>query len=231
MKALRWRNRKYLVESRSIWSGFLYAGMGIATPFFMRLLSFILLLWSCTSKPATESTLPSVPEDISVSAPKLDTTSAEVPATSTDWDIVPGKRIGKTQLGDDPEMLLQRLGTPDASDAAMGKAWLVWRGKNGGELAVFTSYADSNMVRKAVKQVYITSSRFQTAEGIHTGMSLPEIQRIFPDGHLQNTETEKRYDVEAKGISFEAEKSNRCNAVMIYTPGGSPVAYLPIPGK
>ncbi len=155
---------------------------------------------------------------------------------SADWEIIPGKRIGNTALGDDPETLLQRLGNPDASDAAMGKAWLVWDGKNSDHtLAVFTTYADSTMMRKAIRQIRITSPRFQTAAGMRTGTLFPEIRRAFPEGKSSERalpEAAPRYDAVAQGISFEfSGKSDRdsCTAILIYPPGESPTAYLPIP--
>jgi hypothetical protein len=159
-----------------------------------------------------------------------------VAAVESDWLIVPGQRIGETALGDDPQPLIARLGRPDASDAAMGKAWLVWKGhRQGNTLAVFTTYADTSMIRKAVRQIRITASRFQTASGIHTGLKLPEIRQAFP--HLQPAENTGpdaalRYDDPAQGISFEVEKPGAqviCTAILVYPAGSIPTAYLPLP--
>lgn len=166
-------------------------------------------------------------EDTSLSTPLNEKGSP------TDWQIIPGERIGNTALGDDPENLLQRLGQPDASDAAMGKAWLVWNSqKRTHTLAVFTTYADSNMMRKAIRQIRVTSPRFETPEGLHTGSTLLQIKRYFPGGKSDATGPVLRYNVATQGISFELEGNGvnaTCTAVLVYPPGGNPVAYLPIP--
>ncbi len=110
------------------------------------------LLWSCTPQtPASDATATptAVATTPAATAPEPAVT-APVTAVESDWLIVPGQRIGETALGDDPQTLITRLGRPDASDAAMGKAWLVWNGhRQGNTLAVFTAYADTSMRRKA----------------------------------------------------------------------------------
>lgn len=198
----------------------------------MRLLFLLpLLLLSC-NQPAPATQTPG--ETTANAAPA--TTTIKNETVSADWEIIPGKRIGNTALGDDPEMLLQRLGKPDASDAAMGKAWLVWDGANSNNtLAVFTTYADSTMMRKAIRQIRVTSPRFQTADGIRTGTKFPEIRRAFPELKAsENTfpEAAPRYDVVSRGISFEfsgKSDADSCTAILIYPTGDNPTAYLPIP--
>lgn len=167
-------------------------------------------------------------EDTSLSTPLNEKGSP------TDWQIIPGERIGNTALGDDPENLLQRLGQPDASDAAMGKAWLVWSSQAlpTHTLAVFTTYADSTMLRKAIRQIRVTSPRFETLEGLQTGSTLAQIKGVFREGSLNQTGPVPRYDAAREGISFELEGNGAdaaCTAVLVYPHGGNPVAYLPIP--
>ena len=198
-----------------------------------------MLLWSCNTATSDATTTP--PIDTATAAAAVlepDISGNPTPAVDADWEIIPGKKVGNTVLGDDPATLLQGLGQPDASDAAMGKAWLVWDGKNTeNTLAVFTTYADSNMMRKAIRQIRVTSPRFQTVEGLHTGSNKAEVKRVFPK--LQQAENiygdvPPRYDVISKGISFEFSGNadyNACTAIMVYPPGGSPTAYLPIPEK
>lgn len=157
-------------------------------------------------------------------------------AIESDWLIVPGQRIGQTALDDDPQQLMDRQGRPDASDAAMGKAWLVWNGhRQGTTLAVFTTYADTSTTRKAIRQIRITAARFQTSSGIHTGLKLPAIRQAFPNlTQAENTAPDVaiRYDDPAQGISFEVDKPGAkavCTAILVYPAGSSPTAYLPLP--
>lgn len=199
-----------------------------------------LLLWSCGETPAANPPV-SVPENhaaVPETAPsQMAVPDSAAPSVAADWLIIPGKKIGHTILGEDPQGLIRRLGPPDASDAAMGKAWLIWDGKNKeNTLAVFTTYADSNMNRKAIRQIRVTASRFQTSDGIRTGMKIPEIQRVFPRLKAAETalspEAAFRYDAVSEGISFEfsgKSENDSCTAILIYPPGDNPTAYLPIP--
>src|SRR4051794_3721472 len=65
--------------------------------------------------------------------------------------IVPGKSIGKVELGMGDDKLEPEFGKSDMSDAAMGKAWLTWYGKkpdehnNKTELNIYTTYKDTSM--------------------------------------------------------------------------------------
>lgn len=130
--------------------------------------------------------------------------------------IVPGERLGKVKLNEDVSSL-QVLGPPDLSNAAMGKAWLTWKGKrdehnNATELNIYTTYADSTMRHKTVQQVRTTSSYFSTAKDVHVYSSLQEVQNEFPlvrkvasyndDGRHMLV-----FDERAKGIAFELARA------------------------
>lgn len=196
-----------------------------------------MLLWSCnTAAPDATATSPMDTATAAAAVPETDFSPNPIPAVDADWEIIPGKKIGNTALGDDPDILLQRIGKPDASDAAMGKAWLVWNGKDTDHtLAVFTTYADSNMRRKAIRHIRVTSPRFRTPEGIHTGSTRSAIAAVFPQmkaADLPFTDAAPRYDAVSKGISFEFSGNTgaaTCTAILVYPPGDLPTAYLPIP--
>ena len=146
--------------------------------------------------------------------------------------IVPGQSIGKTPLGLDASLLEQRLGRPDFSDAAMGKAWLTWNGKrdehnNRTELNIYTTYKDSTMQTKVVRQIRTTSSYFKTKENMGVYRSLDELQKHFPNlkavGHYKDgSRTITIYDAARYGIAFEAAAANGqeiCTGVIVHPKG------------
>lgn len=143
--------------------------------------------------------------------------------------IVPGKQIGNTEIGLDTEKL-GSLGKPDFSDAAMGKAWLVWY-KNGKEkstkLMVYTTYKNNEMKEKVVSEIRINSDDFKTKNGIGVGSSFEIIKEAFPEisefTKYRNQKTGKDvfiYDAPSSGIAFEfislEGESATCNAVIVY---------------
>ena len=152
--------------------------------------------------------------------------------TDAEWRIVPGESIGKIKLGADADGLEKILSKPDASNAAMGKAWLTWKGKrdehnNATELNVYTTYKDSTMQEKTVQQVRTTSSSFSTAEGLRVYASLEEISAKFP-GIKKRARYNKDgrdifiYDEKKKGIAFEIAKANDqqiCTGIIVHPKG------------
>jgi len=147
--------------------------------------------------------------------------------------IVAGKSIGNVELGMNDSMLETEFGKPGMSDAAMGKAWLTWYGKqpdehnNKTQLNIYTTYKDTSMREKTVQQVRTTSSFFKTADALRVYSSMEDIQQQFP--HLKKVATykEKRrdivvYDDQQQGIAFEtvtANKQNICTGIIIHEPG------------
>lgn len=128
--------------------------------------------------------------------------------------VVPGKSIGKISLGENMTEVGKKLGRPDAGDAAMGKAWGIWYSKDStdgqrNELAVYSSYRDTSMVVKEVKQIRITSAQFKTRNGLTTGGSEADAKLKFPAMELvssylnQNKDTVTVYDSRQDGIGFE----------------------------
>jgi hypothetical protein len=145
--------------------------------------------------------------------------------------IVPGEGIGKVKLGEDVS-LLNVLGSPDSSDAAMGKAWLTWMGKrdehnNIPQLNVYTTYANNRMREKIVQQIRTTSSRFFTADSVHVYSSLETIRQKFPllQTVASYNEDEREiliYDVIKKGIAFETARAGNqeiCTGIIVHEKG------------
>ncbi|MBB6240404.1 hypothetical protein HDC90_005079 [Pedobacter sp. AK013] len=143
------------------------------------------------------------------------TNIAVVPAQTVDkrFLVVAGRSVGEITLGENIEQVTKKLGKPDAGDAAMGKAWGIWYSKDSAkhrdEIAVYSSYRDTSMRVKDVKQIRITSNRFKTKDGLATGATLQEIKLKFPNikklsSYLnENKDTVTVYDAKDGGIGFE----------------------------
>lgn len=143
-----------------------------------------------------------------------------------EWAIIPGKSIGLTSLEENVEKLSE-LGKPDFSDAAMGKSWAIWISKDAekNELNIYSTYKNSEMKEKVVRQIRITSSKFETPTEIKTGKSLQEIQKAYPEIKLVGKYTDEKtqklveiYDSEKNGIAFEFTQ-NECAAIIVHTKG------------
>ncbi len=181
---------------------------------------FALLLFSCNRSKETDKV---------VVRDSITEKKAPIPEIPSGYLIEPGVRIGHIELNSDAEKLDSLLGKPDFSDAAMGKAWVSWYGKNtdGGkqqELNVYTTYENNELMKKVVRLVRVTSSQFQTSHGLRTGDSFEKIQKAFPDiVHLgdYNASTPEpvlMYDEVQSGIAFEFQ-NDTCIAITIHPKG------------
>jgi len=128
--------------------------------------------------------------------------------------IVPGRSVGDISLGEDMAKVGVKLGRPDAGDAAMGKAWGIWYSKDStygqrNELAIYSSYKDTSMRMKDVKQIRITSAQFKTQDGFTTGRTETDTKLKFPamekiSAYLnKQKDTVTVYDSKPDGIGFE----------------------------
>lgn len=132
--------------------------------------------------------------------------------------LIAGKQAGNIYLGQDMKAVFELLGKADGGDAAMGSAVGIWNKK--GSIIIFSSYRDSNMVIKDVKQISVSSDSFSTAEGIRTGLSLTRIKTIYPELKKAASYTKTNaqltvYDVASKGIAFDVQKDT-CTAITIH---------------
>ncbi|MFC6095842.1 hypothetical protein ACFPVY_04215 [Flavobacterium qiangtangense] len=176
-------------------------------------------LASCSDKKTTLET-----ENDAVSTDTIKYVPPKV--TENAYEIIPGERIGLTKLDENTETLSE-LGKPDFSDSAMGKSWATWISKDdeNNELNIYSTYKDSKMKEKVVRQIRITSSKFKTPNEISTGKSLQEIQKAFSDIKLVAKYTDEKtknlveiYDSETNGIAFEFTQ-NGCAAIIVHTKG------------
>ncbi|MEI7831639.1 MAG: DUF4352 domain-containing protein [bacterium] len=88
-------------------------------------------------------------------------TTPESPTTDADYLIIPGKSVGKTQLGERRENVEQILGKPDQEDTSINNYLLVtYTGKSSGDK--MTIIYD----QEVVDQINFTSKIYYTADGI-----------------------------------------------------------------
>jgi len=160
-------------------------------------------------------------------------TAVQLPAQpAANQLIVPGESVGNVSIGTDAAGLEKILGKADASDAAMGKAWLTWNGKrdehnNATTLKIYTTYKDNTMRQKTVQQIRTTSSYFSTADSIHVYSSLAAIKNKFPGiqklAHYTDDGREfVIYDEKQKGIAFEIVAANGqqiCTGIIVHKKG------------
>ncbi|AWI26932.1 hypothetical protein [Flavobacterium pallidum] len=186
------------------------------------LLIFAALAFSCSNREKTNAT------------EKNDTIAAINTAAEIKPEllITPGIAIGLTAIEDNTSKL-ETLGTPDQSDAAMGKAWMTWYGKKTDttrdELNIYTTYKDNELKEKVVRQIRVTSPDFKTKDGISTESSFAEIQQQYPKlqtvGKYDNSDTKIEttiYDDVASGIAFEIKNpygNSHCSAIIVHPKG------------
>jgi len=160
-------------------------------------------------------------------------------ATADSLLLVPGRSAGPIHLGDADATLLEALGRPDFSDAAMGKAVLLWRLRTDTAeypLSVFTSRDMGNDETARIQQIRITSPRFETPESIRVGSTLREISSAYShtltivETYEENGDTYTIYDAD-EGIAFELDPANCCVAIIIHQEDAEIPTYLPLQGK
>lgn len=193
----------------------------------------LLLFTCCQQQPRTVQET-----DTTITAaqqPGTATAVTKTPAIPPEKLVRAGKGIGKIDLGSNADKLEQLLGKPDFSDAAMGKAWLSWYSKrrdehnNRNELNIFTTYADSTMRTKVVKQIRVTSPFYTTADSLQVYNDLASIRKVYPDMVSEGTYKEQKggrtiqlYDAIAQGIAFEVAEANGqqiCIGMIVHEPG------------
>ena len=147
--------------------------------------------------------------------------------------IVPGKSVGTFNLGDADSVVYQQLGRPDHSNAAMGKAVLIWYADtaSGYPLSIFTARDMGNDETARIQQIRVTAPAFETAESIRVGATLADIRNHYRvtavETYDQDGETYTIYDADA-GIAFEVGPDDRCVAIIVHDTDGGTSSYLPL---
>src|SRR5690606_9762196 len=130
-----------------------------------------LLLTACGGQGNTNSTT------------STDSTMRPLPKTDpvTRVALVPGTSVGAFKIGDADSLVHQELGRPDHSDAAMGKAVLIWYTDSAKRypLSVFTARDMGNDETARIQQIRVTSPTFETADSFHVGSTLADIRNAY----------------------------------------------------
>lgn len=148
--------------------------------------------------------------------------------------LVPGESAGAFRLGESDSLAHQQFGQPDYSDAAMGKAVLLWyTGTDSAEypLSIFISRDMGNDETARIQQIRVTSPTFKTDESLGVGSTLTEISdgyQVAPiETYEKNGETYSIYDSNT-GIAFELGPDDRCVAIIIHPADVDVATYLPL---
>lgn len=142
--------------------------------------------------------------------------------------VVPGKSVGQVSVGDSLQKVHRLLGNADAGDAAMGKAWAIWYSKDPtttqtSEYCVFSSYRDSTMRDKDVKEIRATSILYKTQDGFGLARTLAETKAKYSglkevSKYLdEKQDTVTIYDDASIGIGFEFVKG-KSTAISVHAP-------------
>jgi len=164
---------------------------------------------------------------------QTDSIATNHPDTPEHLLLVPGRSAGPFALGASDSLLHQRLGKPDFSDAAMGKAVLMWYTDTGSvhPLSVFTSRDMGNDETARIQQIRITSPLFKTDRSLQVGSTLPEISKHYRvqlvETYEEKGQTYSIYDTDA-GIAFELDPNDRCIAIIIHKENTDTTSYLPL---
>ncbi|MEC3877994.1 hypothetical protein [Parapedobacter sp. 10938] len=154
-------------------------------------------------------------------------------ATAERLALVPGTSVGPFKLGDADSLVHQQLGRPDHSNAAMGKAVLIWYADtaSGYPLSIFTTRDMGNDETARIQQIRVTSPTFETADSIHVGSTLTQIRTAYPvtaiETYSQAGETYTVYEAD-DGIAFEVGPDDHCVAIIIHQTDAGMSSYLPL---
>ncbi|WP_257659028.1 hypothetical protein [Parapedobacter lycopersici] len=164
-----------------------------------------------------------------------DSTAVTAAAPLTDKAlIVPGESVGPIHLNDADSTLLDQLGEPDYSDAAMGKAVLAWYTTGDSPaypVSIFTARDMGNDETARIQQIRITSPYYTTSEGICASSSLAQISAEYSTEQVEAYEKDgQQYAVldTKQGIAFEVNPNDSCVAIIVYQPGAGTSSYLPL---
>ncbi len=156
------------------------------------------------------------------------TTPADSPKDA--WLIRPGRSIGTTFLGEQQLMVFAKFGMQSTKaghegDTAMGHSWIVWSGKSGHELDVYTvrgPHDSSAHPEQFVRQIRIESPSFHTAGGLRVGAPLESIGQGLTEAKIPS-KTIRLFDNRKTGIAFEmrlnAKGRWRCFAILVHPKG------------
>jgi hypothetical protein len=184
----------------------------------------VILLLSCNEKQKKEENTVIQTEN---SSEKISETN--IKSTIFEKQIIPGKRIGNIILEENATAVLDSLGKPDSSDAAMGKAISTWNKGDSGLLTLITSTQMGVEDFSRIKAIRSLSKDFKTVDNLGISSSIAELKKYYrldPVGKF--TDNGKHYYLYTtpKGIAFEMGMNQKCNGVLLYSPGADPESFF-----
>ncbi|MCK7556578.1 hypothetical protein MKQ70_16760 [Chitinophaga sedimenti] len=151
-----------------------------------------------------------------------DTPIVSRPEMTAETLIVPGESAGMLSLNEDAANAIKLLGKPDSSDAAMGKAVIVWypASKRGDDLTAVYSERKMGVDETArIRMIRVTSPAYTTAEGIHTGKSIEDIRQHYRlEAEASFGSHGYTYTIfgTGQGISFEVNADSLLTGIIVH---------------
>lgn len=164
-----------------------------------------------------------------------DTTKTVQSTPKTSLLLLPGQSAGEISLGQDVIEVLKILGKADSSDAAMQKTVAFWyqgHDRDSASFAIYTARDTSDHPLARIKQIRLTSPKYQTKDGLGVSSPLAALKNKFEFKKINAVnDAGKKYEIydSTKGIAFEMGQKGNCTAIIIH-PKNEPLTatYLPL---
>ena len=183
----------------------------------------LVLLFSCNENKAEINSNPSNGHH---SSEIISQTKKEVDPRTL---VIPGKKLGNIILNENSTAVFDSLGKPDIGNAAMGKAISTWKNDNSGLLTLYTSTQMGVEDFSRIKAIRSLSKDFKTVDNLGVGSPIEALKRYYRlDLAGKFTYNGKHYFLYTtdKGIAFEIGLDQKCNGVLLYSPGTDPENFF-----
>ena len=166
-------------------------------------------------------------------APVTDTNSATQKNTATRDPSIdaanlirPGIGIGEVSLGENAERLYEKMGKPDAADAAMGKSIDTWYDDHDVKSYSLSVYTERDLRKDnppaIIRQIRVTAPQYRTTDQVGVGTSLAILQERYQleaGAGYHSEQKPVRVFTDTKGIAFEINEDGECIGVLVYPNG------------
>lgn len=164
-----------------------------------------------------------------------DSTKTAQSIPNTNFLLLPGQSAGEISIGQDVTEALKILGKADSSDAAMQKTVAFWyqgHDRDSASFAIYTARDTGDHPLARIKQIRLTSPKYQTKDGLGVSSPLAALKNKFEFKKINAVnDAGKKYEIydSTKGIAFEMGQEGNCTAIIIH-PENEPLTatYLPL---